>query len=434
MADYAGASTVVTGTFGVDDRVTALDVIDMTPMLFQRYKNIDPFFKIFNAINGQRTRMNGGKNPDAIDPSTAQAHNFKINWPRAEHRQRWFYLTTSVAASTSAGATVTLIPAQTAGGSAYTSDFRVGHVIKYPNGTMDDNYTNVGVITTVNTGTSIVVDPIGYDSDGSSTDKKFSATTAGDKIQILHDAAEEYSQSPTAIAAKDTTEWNYIHFERSPIITGNIMMDVKRHIGPQHQENVDKEWREIRISCENALIWGERYVKSPGAGSAGDQYFMRGMWEYIRNGGGVVLNNWTAGLTIDDVDEYLVQGPMREGYGSDVRIWFTSTELGLKLKSLMREKIGQLPEKNMFGFDFEQYNINGKKVYLRNHSLFTDDHEGKGIIVDPASCRIRPYGTQGAIRLLENIQENDRAGRKDEYQTIFSFQMDRVEPNSYQTP
>ena len=125
---------------------------------------------------------------------------------------------------------------------------------------------------------------------------------------------------------------------------------------------------------------------------------------------------------------------MREGYGSDIRLWFVSTELGLKLKSLMREKVGQLPEKNMFGFDFTEYKINGKKVFIREHSLFTDDHEGKGIIVDPTVCRIRPFGTQGAIRLLENIQENDRAGRKDEYQTIFSFQMDRVEPNSYQTP
>ena len=67
MADYAGASTVVTGTFGVDDSVADLEVIDMTPMLFQRYKNIDPFFKIFNAINGQRTRQNGGTNPDTLD-------------------------------------------------------------------------------------------------------------------------------------------------------------------------------------------------------------------------------------------------------------------------------------------------------------------------------------------------------------------------------
>ena len=419
MADFKQAATVIRGTLGADDVQSAKQIIDMTPGLQRLYRNIDPLFRIYNALSRNR-----------------RATNPKINWLLKDEFPRWWYLTTSVAASATAGATVTLIPAFTAGGSADTKAFAVGDVIQYPNGVVSATHTNTGVVTTVNAGVSIVVDPIGYASNGSSVDKKLTATTAGDKIVILHMAAEEYSQSPTAKVVQDTTEWNYVNFLRVPYIIGNIEKDVSQYSGPERTERREEMMRLIRLEAESNIIWGERYKIDTGAGSAGTQYFGRGFWEYIRAGAGAnILSNWTAGFTEADLDEYLVQGPCKAGYGSDRRIWFMSTELYLKMTELMKKKVGNLPEKNMFGLTFESYRApGGKEVLIREHHLFSDDHEGKGLIVDPSYAEVRPYGTQGTIRLLTDIQENDRAGIKDEWQVIFGLQLNRIEPHGIQTP
>lgn len=417
--DFVGASNVITGTIGIDDVQSAKQVIDMSKVLHHRYMDIDPLFRIFNMIE---------KGPVTRNP--------KINWLRKELFPREFFLTTDVSASASAGATVALIPALTAGGSVNTDVFKVGDVIQVPAGTMSSTHTNIGVITAVTASTSITVDPIGYDSDGASTDKKFTATTTGQRIHLLHDASEEYSQSPTAKVVKDDTEWNYIHFQRYPYIIGNLQMDQENYTGPERAERREETMKEIRINAEMALLFGERYKKATGAGGNGAQYFMRGLWEYIRNGAGSnIYNGWTSGFTEADLDEYLVTGPCRAGYGSNVRLLFASSELYLKLTELMKKKVGNLPEKNKFGLSFESYRApGGKEVLIREHHLFTGDREGQGIVVDPGSAMVRGYGTQGTIRLLENIQENDRAGLKDEWQVIFSLQVPRVEPHGYITP
>lgn len=419
MADFKQAATVLTGTLGADDVQSAKQIIDMTPGLQRLYKNIDPLFRIYNALSRGRT-----------------ATNPKFNWLLKDEFPRWWYLTTSVAESASAGATVVLKPAATAGGSVVTKGFSVGDVVQYPNGTMNDSYTNIGVVSAISAGTSITVDPIGYASNGTSSDKKFPATTSGDKIVLLHMAAEEYSQSPTAKVVQDTTEWNYVNFLRVPYIIGNIEKDVSQYSGPERTERREETMRLIRIEAESNLIFGERYKIDTGAGSYGTQYFGRGFWEYIRNGAGTnILHNWTAGFTESDLDEYLVQGPCKAGYGSDTRLWFMSTELYLKMTELMKKKVGNLPEKNMFGLTFEQYKApGGKSVLIREHHLFSDDHEGKGLIVDPSYAEIRPYGSQGTIRLLTDIQENDRAGIKDEWQVIFGLQVSRQEPHGIQMP
>jgi hypothetical protein len=418
MADLKQASTAIQGVLGVDDVQAAKQVIDMSPSLQKLYKNDTPLFRIFNML-----------------PKGPTATNYKINWLTKDEYPLWNYLTTSVAAG-SAGATVTLIPATTSGGSADTTRFKVGDVVQVPDVVVTDSVTNLGVITQVNSGVSIVVDPIGYDSNGDSTDKAFGATTANSEIYTLHDASEEYSQSPTAKVVKDGTEWNYINFQRVPYIIGNIEKDMKQYSGPERTERSDETMKLARRGAENALIWGDRYKIATGAGGNGAQFFMRGFWEYIRVGAGSnILSNWTAGLSEKDWDEYLTQGPCKLGYGGNTRFLFCSTELYLKLHSLMKDKTGNLPEASAFGMTFEKYKApGGKTILIKEHALFSNAHEGKGLIVDPTMARIRPYGTQGTLRLLRDIQENDRAGIKDEWQSIFSLQLNRMEPHGIITP
>lgn len=406
------ATTVLNGALGVEDVLAGKAVRDVTPGLQRKYPDISPLFMIFNAIPKGRTAMNP-----------------KVEWTLKEDLPREHYLTTDVAQ----GATATLIPAQTAGGSADTTPFKTGDVIWYPNGTMSATVTNIGVVTTVNAGVSIVVTPVGWQSNLEASAKVlFSATTTGDRIMILHDASEEYSQKPTAKVTKDSQEWNYVTFLRAPYIVGNILKDQKNYTGPERSERRDETYRDIRIQAENAVMWGDRYYR---AGTNGRQYFCRGLHEYIRQGAGSnILTNWSAGLTASQLDEYLVKGPGM--YGSDNKLWFMSNDLFLKVTEIGKEgkRIDMTRSVRKFGLAFLEYLApDGKTYYLRRHHLFNGEMAGYGMIVDPAFAKLRPYGTQGTMRLMTEIQENDRAGIADEWQVIFSLEVSRIEPHGYQT-
>ena len=419
MSDMVQSASTIQGTIGVDDVLADKQIIDMTPTLEKLYVNDSPLFRIFNMM-----------------PKGPAAKNVKINWLRKDEFPRWSYLKTTVGASGSAGATVTLIPATTPTGAADTTRYSVGDVIQVPDVIMTDSITNLGVITAVSAGTSITVDPIGYDSNGNTTHKSFGATTATSEIYTVQNASEEFSLSPDSKVVKDTVEWNYINFQRTPFVVGNLEAEIAQYSGKERSERSDETMRYARRSAESAMIFGDRFKLPTGAGGQGAQYFMRGLWEYIRQGAGSnILTNWTAGFSESDLDEYLAQGPCKIGYGSNKRLWFVSTELYLKLLSLMKLKVNALVEKKAFGMEFMQYTApNGNKILLKEHAIFSNAHEGKGIILDPTTVSIRNYGAHGPLRLLRDIQENDRAGIKDEWQTIFSTMIRRIEPNGIQTP
>lgn len=405
-------TTVLNGALGVEDVLAGKAVRDVTPGLQRKYPDISPLFMIMNALPKGKT---------AINP--------KVEWTLKEDLPREHYLTTTVAQ----GATATLLPSQTSGGAVDTTPFKLGDVIWYPTGTMSATVTNIGVVTTVNAGTSIVVTPVGWQSNLEASAKVlFSATTSGQRIMIMHDASEEYSTRPTAKVTKDTQEWNYITFLRAPYIVGNILMDQENYTGPERAERRDETHRDIRIQAENAILWGDRYYR---AGTNGRQYFVRGFHEFIRQGAGSnILTNWSAGLTMAQLDEYLVKGPGM--YGSMNKLWFLSNDLFLKVTELGKQnnRIDLARQVTKFGLAFREYVApDGKTYYLHPHHLFNGEMAGYGLIVDPAFAKIRPYGTQGVMRLLTEVQENDRAGVSDEWQIIFSLEISRIEPHGYQT-
>lgn len=406
------AATVITGTLGTGDVLAGKKVRDVTPGLQHKLKDISPVFRIFNMLP---------KGPTATNP--------KSEWTMQEDLPRWAYLTTAVAASTSAGATVTLIPAHTAAGSADTERFKVGDVVEVP--AISDSgttHTNIGVVTTVTTDTSIVVDPIGFASNDETTDLKFVATTAGSKIHVITDASSEYSTRPAMKVAKESQDFNYIGFKRAPYMIGNIQMDQKNYSGPERAQRKEETYRDIRIQADEDLIHGRRYFKSA---TDGRQYFMGGFKRYIKEGAGPnILSNWSAGLTEEQWDEYLITGPMK--YGSGRRFLFASDQLFLKINSFAKAKERIVGNITLFGLQFTQYRSpNNKNIFIHQHYGLIEDYEGAGLIIDPENAELSGYGSQGTIRLLENAQENDRAGISDEWQTVFTLRVLRTEPHGW---
>jgi len=406
--------TVLTGTLGVEDVLANKKVRDVTPGLQHLYKDISPLFRVFNAL-----------------PAGKVATNEKVEWTTKDLIPRWGYLTTAVEDSASAGATVTLIPALTEGGSADTTLMKVGDVVEVPSvSDANDSYTNIGVVTTVNTAASIVVDPIGWDENDGSTSTYFVATSINDMIHVISDASEEYSQKPAMKVTQDAQVSNYIQFLRAPYIIGNIQMDAKNYTGPERAERREETYKDIRIQAEELTIHGRRYYID---GTNGRQFFMGGVKRYITDGGGDnVLTNWSSGLTESDWDEYLVKGPGM--YGGKRKLLFASADLFLRINSFAKSKERILGTVNMFGIEFTKYLAPDNTTYLMyKHDLFINDYAGAGLIVDPTAIKKRPYGSQGTMRQLTNIQENDRAGIADEWQIIFSIEVSRFEPHGWIT-
>jgi hypothetical protein len=404
--------TVLTGALGVEDVLANKQVRDVTAGLFHLYPDISPLFQIFNQL-----------------PSGPTGTNPKVEWTRKDLVPVWDTLTTAVDASSSAGATVTLIP--TGDGTSATAYFKVGDTVEVPSRPEASGYSNIGRVTTVTANTSIVVDPIGWVSDSiAGTEKSFVATQIGDRIHVISDASEEYSQRPAMKVTQDTQEWNYVQFLRAPFIIGNIEMDVKQYTGPERTERREEIYKQIRMQAEELLIHGKRYYV---AGTNGRQYFMQGIKRYIVDGAGDnLLVNWSSGLTEAQFDEFLVKGPGM--YGSTRKLCFFSNDLFLKINSFAKTKERVQGQVTVFGLQFTKYLAPDNVTYLmyRHHAL-KEDYAGAGLIVDPDFVAIRPYGTQGTVRLMTDVQENDRAGVSDEYQVIFSFQIDRIEPHAWIT-
>lgn len=404
--------TVLTGALGVEDALAGKAVRDVTPGIQHLYKDISPLFRVFNAL-----------------PKGPTAFNEKVEWTRKDLVPKWDTLTTAVGESASAGATVDLVP--TGDGTSATAYFKIGDVVEVPGVAESSGYSNIGRVTVVTTNTSITVDPIGWVSDSiAGTEKKFVATAISDEIHVISDASEEYSQKPAMKVTKDEQEWNYIQFLRAPYIIGNIIMDEKKYTGPERAERREETYKDIRIQAENLLIHGKRYYV---AGTNGRQFFMQGIKRYIVDGAGDnLLTNWSAGLTEPQWDEFLVKGPGM--YGSTTKLLFASNDLFLKINELAKTKERIQGQIEKFGLTFTKYLAPDNVTYLMyRHHGFTNAYAGAGLIVDPMYARIRPYGTQGTMRLLTNIQENDRAGVADEWQIIFSLEVDRIEPHAWIT-
>ena len=393
--------TVLTGALGVEDVLAGKKVRDVSPGLYQKYQTLNPLLALMMKM-----------------PKGRRATNELVEWTRKDLLTRWDAIS---AVTTASGAAITVTPTN-------VSYFKVGDVVQIPQLNPAATETDIGVVTTKTT--TIVITAVGWQSNSNVTAATFPTVTVGMNLHILHDASEEYSQSPAMKVTQDEQEWNYPAFLRAPYAIGNIKKDGKNYTGPERAERRAETHRDIRIQMEEDLFHGERYYRD---GTNGRQFFMRGFRRYIQQGGGNNVLDWSGGLTEADFDEYLLKGPMKSGLGGKVRFGFFSDDLILKLTEIGKAKQRITSEKvNVLGMAFDVYKgPNGVRLLFTDHHLLVNDYEGAGLIVDPTRARIRPYGTQGQLQFHSEIQENDRAGIKDEWRILMSLEVDRFEPHGW---
>ena len=400
------AATQITGTLGVEDVLEGKQVRDVDKGLYMIVddNHLAPFVAVTAKTNAIRKR--------------AVAKNPKFEWTRKDIFPRW----TAAVSDASAGTTLSFSVTSGEG------DFmKAGDEVEIPEMIITTATTRVFYVISVTTD-AIVLGPVGFQSDGT-TLLTCPAITTGMQLHILSDASDEYSTMPAAKVVKDTQEYNYIQFLRVPYIIGNLELEISQYTGPERAERRAETLKEIKMGFEKVLLFGERgYI----AGSAGRKYFTRGLKSYLDVAAGNNILDWSGGLTESQLDEYLLEGPCK--WGGQRKYWFMSTDLFLKVLELAKAKERIISNKvNSLGLAILEYLApNGKRLYLHQHYMFEEGYEGFGMIIDPDYCGVRPYGSQGTIKLHTEIQANDAAGIADEWRIIAGLQVDRTEPHGYQ--
>lgn len=395
--------TVLTGTLGTEDVNSAKQVRDVSKRLHYKYQDLGPLTALLMKM-----------------PKGRKATNPKVEWLRNDKLPRWDGIASISVAS---GATLTLVADN-------ISYFKVGDLVEIADLSYTATQTNVGVVTTKTTGTStLIITAVGWQSNLAASAATFPTTSAGQRLHIITDASEEYSQSPAMKVLQVANEWNNIGFKRAPFIVGNIQEDQKNYSGPERKQRKKETHDDIRIQFEEDLFHGERYYRD---GTNGRQFFMRGFKRYLRQAGGQNVWQYNGNFTEAQLDEALLKGPCQASIGSQRRFWFMGADLYLKVLAIGKAKERIVGQKTILGQNFQIYLApGGIRIFMTVHHLMTDVYAGSGLLVDPTRARIRPYGTQGVFRYLENIQENDRAGTKDEWQIIGSLELDRVDPHMW---
>jgi len=400
------AADQITGTIGVEDVLAGKQIRDVDKGLYMILG--DNHLAPMVAITGKTMAIK----------KRAVAKNPKFEWTRKDLFPRW----TAAATAASAGTTLSFNVTADEG-----SFIKIGDEIEFPEMVISATTTRVFYVTSITTDT-VGLSPVGFQTDGS-TALTCPAVTVGMRMHILSDASDEYSTMPAVKVVKDTQEYNYVQFLRKPYIIGNIELEISQYTGPERTERRAETLREIKMEWEKVLIWGERgYI----AGSAGRKYFSRGLKSSITLAAGNNILDWSGGLTESQLDEYLLEGPCK--FGGQRKYWFMSTDLFLKVNELAKGKERIVNNKiNSLGLAILEYKApNGKILYLHQHYMFEEGYEGAGLIVDPEYIGVRPYGTQGAIKLHTEIQPNDAAGVADEWRILAGLQVDRTEPHGWQ--
>jgi len=395
------AATVISGTIGVDDTVTGKDVRDVTPGLWMLLpqNRMAPMLAVLGRLP---------KGPVAFNP--------KIEFTTKDIFPRWDTIGGSSITNNGTSA-ITLTP------SNYTW-YRVGDEVEFPKSDTGTNQIH-GVVTTAST--TIVVTAI----DGSTA---LPTLAIGDPIHILSDASQEYSTMPTAKNVKDVQDYNYVQFLRYPFVVGNITLERKQYTGPERAERKEEQMKEIKMSFERALIFGERAKRAKSGSMTGAQYFMRGLKRSIQQAAGDNILDWSGGLTEAQWDEYLIEGPCK--YGSQMKFLFASAELFLKLvewakgRNVIQTTLA--PSTGTLGLSVLKYLApNGTMLNVIQHHMFEEDYEGAALIVDPEYARLRPYGSQGIFQYHTEIQANDAAGIADEWRILSSLEVLRTEVHGW---
>lgn len=392
------ASSVISGVIDVDDRTSSEQVRDVTQGLNYYWNESQEAALI--AISSKRKVL-------------PVATNVKHEWTESSDFPLWDTVATGFTAA--AAPTVVITNA---------NYFQVDDVIEFPDATVASGQTNQAIVTAKST-TSLTLAPIG------DSNTNVCAVTAGTRVFNFTSTSAELSSTPGTKAVQNANAYNYPIFLRINYGLGIFEKGTKQYTGDPLRNLRTQARRRIKKAFNRTAIFGKRDSFTD-ATSGRPQYMPGGLRYFIDANASENVLDWSDGLNERDLDEYLIEGPLRAG--GMYRSWHCSSELFNEVHQLWKAKeYTNGPSTTEFGVHITRYKAPGGKVVdLINDETFTDAYEGFGVLVDHDSFGIVPFSEEGLLQWHPNMQDQDVAGVIHEYRIIGTFEVSRAEHHGYQ--
>ena len=241
------------------------------------------------------------------------------------------------------------------------------------------------------------------------------AVANGGNIRILTNANQENALGRDILSTVKTNVFNYVGIIRDPFGVSNTSKVTKSFAGMDFEEEAANMLVQHAVKIERANLEGQRFQDlTP---TNGPIRATRGLSRWI-------TTNVTTG--VGDLTEAVWDNQMRRvfRYGSKTKVALNAPIATQAIsgwaKSRLRPSDVMLSK---YGMNVTQYFNPFGTLLLVNHNLFTNDDlndfsslAGTSLWVDLANVRMRHMKGRISVR-NENIQENDRDGRRDEYLT-----------------
>ena len=251
-------------------------------------------------------------------------------------------------------------------------------------------------------------------------DTSASAVTSGTKIRITHNASEEDALGRDVISVQKDAKFNYLGILREPFSISNTAKVTQTFAGMDFEDDAVDSLQKHKCDLEDMFLQGQRYEDTSGTEP---QRSSRGLVGWITTN----VVNVGGSLT-----EPVLDGFLRRffRYGGKAKVLLCAPIVTQAISGFAKNRI-QLSDvmQKKYGMALSEYLSPFGSVVLANHNLMTNDSlsdfdglAGEAIGVDMANVEMRHLKGRITVR-NENIQANDRDGRRDEYLTEAGLQV-----------
>ena len=238
------------------------------------------------------------------------------------------------------------------------------------------------------------------------------AVTNGSKVRIVGNASEEDALGRDVISVQRAPKFNYCGILREPFSISNTAKGTDVFAGADFEEDAVEAMMKHRIDLEDMFLQGQRYEDVTGT-------------EPRRSTRGIV--RWISTLVVNvggDLTEVVLDAFLRRlfRYGTKAKVLLCAPIVTQAISGFAKSKLR--PSDVMmktYGMALTEYVSPFGKVILANHNLMTNDSlqdfdglAGYAIGVDLGNVEMRHMKGRITVR-NENIQANDRDGRRDEF-------------------
>ena len=246
------------------------------------------------------------------------------------------------------------------------------------------------------------------------------AVTNGTKIRIVGNANEEDALGRDVISVQKDNRFNYLGILREPFSISNTAKVTKVFAGVDFEDDAVDALIKHKCDLEDMFLQGQRYLDTTGTEP---MRATRGVSVWITT----TVVAVGGGLTEPVFDSFLRRFFR---YGSKAKVLLNAPIVTQAISGFAKDKLR--PSDVMmkkYGMALTEYLSPFGTVVLANHNLMTNDSltdfdglAGTSLGIDMGNVEMRHMKGRVTVR-NQNIQENDRDGRRDEYLTEAGVQV-----------